>query len=84
MNKPLKKLSMSEARLKLTHLHYILRPGEVLEITKRGKPYARVHLLGDKDLYESVLESLDALPEPEEGLQMVAENYKSLLYENNK
>ena len=75
---------MSEARSKLTQLHNLLQPGEVLEVTKRGKPYARVQLLGDKDLYESILESIDALPEPEEGLQRVAENYKSFLYENNK
>ena len=84
MKEPLKKLNMSEARSKLTQLHNLLQPGEVLEVTKRGKPYARVQLLGDKDLYESILESIDALPEPEEELQRVAENYKSFLYENNK
>jgi len=83
MKQPLIKLSMSEARSKLTRLHNLLKPGQVMEITKRGNPYARIELVGDTDRFESVLKSIDALPEPEEKLQPVAENYKSLLYGNN-
>ncbi|PIZ20889.1 MAG: hypothetical protein COY50_02345, partial [Deltaproteobacteria bacterium CG_4_10_14_0_8_um_filter_43_12] len=79
MKQPLIKLSMSEARSKLTRLHNLLEPGQILQISKRGKPYARIELVGDTDRFESVLKSIDALPEPEEKLQPVAENYKSLL-----
>ena len=80
MKEPLLKLKMSEARSRLTHLHKILEPGQVLQITKRGKPYALVELLGDIDPYESVLQSIDKLPEPENDLKPVSENYKSFLY----
>ncbi|HCX89481.1 MAG: hypothetical protein COW04_00360 [Deltaproteobacteria bacterium CG12_big_fil_rev_8_21_14_0_65_43_10] len=83
MKQPLIKLSMSEARSKLTRLHNLLEPGQILQISKRGKPYARIELVGDTDRFESVLKSIDALPEPGEKLQPVAENYKSLLYGNN-
>ena len=83
MKQPLIKLSMSEARSKLTRLHNLLEPGQILQISKRGKPYARIELVGDTDRFESVLKSIDALPEPGEKLQLVAENYKSLLYGNN-
>ena len=82
MKEPLIKLSVSEARSKLTQLHSLLKPGHVLQITKGGKPYARIELEGNTNRYESVLISIDALPEPEEKLQPVAENYKSLLYGN--
>lgn len=82
MKEPLLKINMSEARSRLTHLHKILEPGQVLQITKRGKPYAIVELLGNIDRYESVLKSIDKLPEPEENLKTVAENYKSFLYGN--
>ena len=83
MKQPLIKLSMSEARSKLTRLHNLLEPGQILQISKRGKPYARIELVGDTDRFDSVLKSIDALPEPEEKLQPVAENYKSFLYGNN-
>jgi len=83
MKEQLIKLNMSEARSKLTQLHSLLEPGQVLQITKRGKPYARVELVSDTDHFESVLKSIDALPEPKEKLQPAAENYKSLLYGNN-
>jgi len=83
MKEPLLKINMSEARSRLTQLHKILEPGQVLQITKRGKPYALVELLGDVDRYESVLKSIDDLPEPEENLKPVAENYKSFLYGNS-
>jgi len=83
MKQPLIKLSMSEARSKLTRLHNLLKPGQVVEITKSGNPYASIELVGDTDRFESVLKSIDALPEPGEKLQPVAENYKSLLYGNN-
>ena len=83
MKESLIKLSMSEARSKLTQLHRLLKPGQVVEITKRGKPYARIELIGDIDRYDSVLKSIDALPEPGEEPQPVAENYKFLLYGSN-
>jgi hypothetical protein len=41
------KLKLSEARIKLTQLDKLLKPGESLEISKRGKPYARIELLGE-------------------------------------
>ncbi len=40
------KIKLSEARSKLTQLDKILKPGEALQITKRGKAYARIELLG--------------------------------------
>ena len=80
MGESILKLKLSEARIKLTRLDKILKPGESLEISKRGKPYARIELLGDVDHYEQVLQSIEALPEPFTELQPVAENYKSVLY----
>ncbi len=80
MGKPKLKLKLSEARIKLTQLEKLLKPGESLEVSKRGRPYARIELLGDADRYEQVLATIEALPEPSEALQSVAENYKSILY----
>ena len=74
------KLSVSDARHKLTRLEEILRPGESIHITRRGKAYARIQLEGDLDPYEEVLKSIESLPEPDEGLRTVARNYKKLLY----
>jgi hypothetical protein len=51
-----------------------------LLVNKRGKPYARIELLGNIDKYEQVLESIEALPEAPQELLSVAENYKSILY----
>jgi hypothetical protein len=64
-------------------LDKLLKPGEALQLTKRGKAYARIELLGDMDRYEAVLKSIEALPEPKEKLRPVAQNYKSMLYGNN-
>jgi hypothetical protein len=83
MEKPLIKLKLTEARAKLTQLDKLLKPGETLQITKRGKAYARIELLGEMDHYEAVLKSIEALPEPKEKLQSVAQNYKSLFYGND-
>lgn len=83
MEKSSIKLNLTEARAKLTQLDKLLKPGEILQVTKRGKAYARIELLGETDLYEEVLKSIEALPEPEGKLQSVAQNYKSLLYGNN-
>jgi hypothetical protein len=74
------KLNLSEARTKLTQLDKLLKPGESLLVNKRGKPYARIELIGDVDRYGQVLESIEALPEPQGELLQVAENYKSILY----
>ncbi len=80
MGDPLLTLSLSEARAKLTQLDKILKPGESLQIDKRGKPFARIELLGDLDPYEKTLALVEALPEPEKKRRPVAENYKSILY----
>ena len=83
MEESVSKIKLSEARSKLTQLERLLNPGEALHVTKRGKPYARIELLGEMDRYEAVLSSVNALPEPKEKLRPVAENYKSILYGSN-
>ncbi len=80
MQQSLLKLKLSEARSKLTQLDKLLKPGESMQVTKRGKVYARIELLGEMDRYEAVLKSIEALPEPKEKLLPVAQNYKSVLY----
>ncbi len=74
------KLNLSEARTKLTQLDKLLKPGESLLVNKRGKPYARIELLGNIDKYGQVLESIEALPDAQQELLPAAENYKSILY----
>ena len=83
MKKEIIKLNITDARGKLTQLDKLLKPGEALEITRRGKVYARLELLGEIDPYEKVLKSIEDLPEPEEELQLTARNYKALLYGMN-
>jgi hypothetical protein len=83
MKKEIIRLNVSDARDKLTQLDKLLKPGQTLEITRRGKGYARIELLGEIDPYEEVLKAIEDLPEPEEGLQLVARNYKALLYGMN-
>jgi len=80
MGDSLLKLKISEARAKLTQLDKLLKPGEALQVNKRGKAYARIELLGETDLYEKVLQLVEALPEAEEELRPVAQSYKSILY----
>jgi len=80
MRQPSLKLKLSEARSKLTQLDKLLKPGEALQLTKRGKAYARIELLGEVNRYDAVLKSIEALPEPKEKLRPVAQNYKSILY----
>ena len=80
MQQSILKLKLSEARAKLTQLDKLLKPGESMQVTKRGKVYARIELLGEMDRYEAVLKSIEALPEPKEKLRPVAQNYKSVLY----
>jgi hypothetical protein len=84
MGDPVLKLNLSEARTKLTQLDKLLKPGESLLVNKRGKPFARIELLGNIDKYGQVLESIEALPEAPQELRPVAENYKSILYENDR
>ncbi len=84
MGDPVLKLNLSEARTKLTQLDKLLKPGESLLVNKRGKPYARIELLGDIDEYGQVLESIEALPEAPQELLSVAENYKSILYGSDR
>jgi hypothetical protein len=76
------KLKLSEARSKLTQLDKLLKPGETLQVNKRGKAYARIELLGEMDPYEKVLQMIESLPEPEEELRPVAQNYKLIVYGN--
>ena len=80
MEKKTLKLSVSDARHKLTKLEEILRPGEFLQITRRGKAYARIELEGEIDPYEEVLKSIESLPEPDAPLRTVARDYKKILY----
>lgn len=80
MERKMLKLSVSDARDKLTRLDEILRPGEFLQITRRGKAYARIELEGDIDPYEEVLKSIEYLPEPDAPLRTVARDYKKILY----
>lgn len=77
------KIKLSEARSKLTQLDKLLKPGEVLQIDKRGKAYDRIELLGEMDCYDRVLNSIKGLPEPKGKLRSVAQNYKSILYGSN-
>ena len=74
------KIKISEARSKLTQLDKLLKPGETLQINKRGKAYARIELVGEMDVYDRVLNSIENLPEPKGKLRVVAQNYKSKLY----
>ena len=76
-------IKLSEARSKMTQLDKILKPGEVLHITKRGKAYARLELIAELDRYEEVLKSIEALPESKGKRRSVAENYKSILYKRD-
>ncbi|MBI4767641.1 MAG: hypothetical protein HY787_24110 [Deltaproteobacteria bacterium] len=80
MTQPLK---LSEARSKMTRLDKILKPGEVLHITRRGKAYARLELIAETNRYDEVLKSIEALPEPKGKKQAVAQSYKSFLYEKD-
>ena len=73
-------MKLSEARSKMTQLDKILKPGEVLHITKRGKAYARLELITESDRYDEILKSIEALPEPNGKPQPVAQSYKSFLY----
>ncbi len=74
------KMKISEARSKLTQLDKLLKPGEVLQINKRGKAYAIIELIGELDGYDRVLNAIESLPEPKKKLLAVAQNYKSKLY----
>jgi hypothetical protein len=65
-------------------LDKLLKPGESLLVNKRGKPYARIELLGNMDKYAQVLESIEALPEAPQELLPVAENYKAILYGSDR
>ncbi len=61
MGESILKLKLSEARIKLTQLEKLLKPGESLEVSKRGKPYARIELLGGVNRYEQVLEAISSI-----------------------
>jgi antitoxin (DNA-binding transcriptional repressor) of toxin-antitoxin stability system len=83
MGELVSKMNLSEARSKLTQLDKLLKPGEALQINKRGKAYARIELIGETDRYDRVLNSINGLPEPKNKLRAVAQNYKSILYGSN-
>jgi antitoxin (DNA-binding transcriptional repressor) of toxin-antitoxin stability system len=80
MRNSVSKINISEARSKLTQLHKLLKPGETLQISKRGKAFARIELIGEMDGYDRVLNAIEDLPEPKGKLRAVAQNYKSKLY----
>ena len=80
MGKLVAEIKLSDARSKLTQLDKLLKPGEALKITKRGKAFARIELIGEMDRYDAVLRSIEDLPEPEENLRPIAQTYKSILY----
>jgi antitoxin (DNA-binding transcriptional repressor) of toxin-antitoxin stability system len=80
MRNSVSKINISEARSKLTQLEKLLKPGEALQISKRGKAYARIELIGEMDGYDKVLNAIEDLPEPKGKLRAVAQNYKSKLY----
>jgi hypothetical protein len=73
-------IKLSEARAKMTQLDKMLKPGEVLHITKRGKAYARLELITESNRYDKVLQSIETLPEPKGKTRSVAQSYKSFLY----
>lgn len=80
MRNSVSKINISEARSKLTQLEKLLKPGETLQINKRGKAFARIELIGEMDGYDRVLNAIEDLPEPKGKLRAVAQNYKSKLY----
>jgi len=80
MRNPVSKLKISEARSKLTQLDKLIKPGETLQINKRGKAYARIELIGEMNCYDRVLNAIEDLPAPKGKLRTVAQNYKSKLY----
>jgi len=73
-------LSISEAREKLTQLDRILRPGETIVVSRRGRPFARIELLPQDDPTARVLKILEALPPTKGEKKKVAARYKELLY----
>jgi hypothetical protein len=81
MSEPIK---LSEARSKMTRLDKILKPGEVMHITRRGKAFARLELITESDRYDEVLKSIEALPEPKGKKLSIAQAYKSYLYEKGR
>ena len=80
MRNSLTKINISDARSKLTQLEKLLKPGETLQIDKRGKAFARIELIGEIDGYDRVLNAIEDLPEPKGKLRTVAQNCKSKLY----
>ena len=80
MRNSVSKIKISEARSKLTQLDTLIKPGETLQINKRGKAYARIELIGEMDSYDRVLNAIGDLPAPKGKLRTVAQNYKSKLY----
>jgi len=74
-------LSISETREKITQLDKLMKPGDILEVTRNGKPYVIIQLTQDENPYENVLKLIDSLPEGKGELKNVAENYKNILYE---
>lgn len=51
-----------------------------MEITKRGKAYARLELVSESDRYDEVLKTIEELPEPKGNKRSVAKSYKSFIY----
>lgn len=78
----LKKIfTISQARENLTKLDKILRPGEVLEVRRRNKKYAKIELAPEREKWQEIWEAIQKLPEPGKELKDIAENYKKYLYQ---
>ncbi|MBI4698517.1 MAG: hypothetical protein HY758_06285 [Nitrospirae bacterium] len=80
MGEPALKMKLSDVRAKLTQLDKLIQPGQVIQLTRRGKKYARIELTGEMSRYEAILKSIDSLPEPKRKPRPAAVNYKSILY----
>ena len=78
MRKPVLQMKLSDVKAKLSKLDQLLQPGQFIQITKKGKKYARIELYEEMDRYEAVLKAIESLPEPKGKLQPVARNFKSM------
>lgn len=78
MREPVLIMKLSDAKANISKLDKLLQPGQFIQITRKGKKYARIELSEEVDRYEAVLNAIESLPEPKGKLQPVARNYKSI------
>lgn len=77
-------LNISETRNKITQLDKLMEPGDILEVRRKGKPYAIIKLIQEEDPFERVLKLVNSLPEDNGESKHVAENYKNHLYKKER